>query len=118
MAFLGVSYGVAHPLPAAAMEPRFAAYLLLHGGLVPWGRALRAPIADMKNFVPRLTKPCLMLNGRYDSIFPLVCQQALFDRLGTPAEDKTWIQVDGGHALPTEREMLQLVNWLDARFRR
>jgi dienelactone hydrolase len=111
--FLGASYGVAMPLPAAIMEQRFRAFALLHGGLVPWARDLRAPISDMKNFLPRLTRPTFLLSGRYDTVFPLVSQEALYQRIGTPEADKTWIQYDGGHGFITDKEMLELVNWLD-----
>jgi len=116
--FLGSSYGIAMPLPAAIMEPRFTGYVLVHGGLVPWGRDLQAPIADMKNFLPRLTKPTLLLSGRFDTVFPSISQSALFERIGTDPTDKEWAQYDVGHGFVTDEQRLRIVEWLDRLVRR
>ena len=114
--YVGMSYGVAFPLPAAIMETRFKAYLLLHGGLVPWSRDLWAPITDMKNYLPRLTRPTFLLSGSYDTIFPVKSQQALYDHIGTVPEDKCWIRTETGHGFISDRELLRIVDWLDERF--
>ncbi|HYW42320.1 MAG TPA: hypothetical protein VE959_05660 [Bryobacteraceae bacterium] len=50
----------------------------------------------------------LMLNGRYDSTFPLATNQIpMFRMLGTPERDKRQVVEDGGHVpglLPTIKE--------------
>jgi hypothetical protein len=56
------------------------------GGLY-FQRAL--PEADQINFLPRVTAPVLMLNGRYDYGYPVKTSQlVMFRLLGTPKENK------------------------------
>lgn len=114
----GVSYGAVLGLPALAAEPRFKGMLLMFGGLLP--DKLPA-IASAVNYLPRITVPVLMVNGRFDATFPHgTSQQSLFDHLGTPAELKEWYVYEGGHST-YEGELeagviLKSVNWLESRF--
>jgi dipeptidyl aminopeptidase/acylaminoacyl peptidase len=58
--------------------------------------------------------PVLMVNGRYDYIFPLEAQRLLFDNLGTPAADKRHALFDYGHGSPPRAEILrETLGWLD-----
>ena len=53
---------------------------------------------DQADFAPRLTKPVLMVNGRYDATFPYESAQLpLFHMLGTPALDKRHVTFDTPH---------------------
>ena len=54
-----------------------------------------------------------MLNGRYDSFFPIdTSQKPMFDLLGTPEKDKRHVIVDSGH-LPRKKVNEETLKWLD-----
>jgi formylglycine-generating enzyme required for sulfatase activity/dienelactone hydrolase len=111
--YLGVSFGASVPLPIVAMEPRIRAAVLLSGGM-PSQRETPTPFVDPLNYAPRMKIPVLMVNGRYDYVFPLEAQQLLFDWLGTPAADKRRVLLDYGHGSPPRAEILhEVVGWLD-----
>ncbi len=112
IAYYGFSFGGGVAPVLLAMEPRIKAAALSSGGL--WfQRAL--PEADGTNFVTRVTTPLLMLNGRYDSLFPVESSQfAIFKRLGTPEKDKKHVIYEGGHGtLPHAEEVRETLDWLD-----
>ena len=84
--YLGVSQGTACGVIVTALEDRFKAVVFLDGGffLSPTveGR-------DQSDFAPRLKKPVLMINGKYDFTFPPdESQLPMFRMLGTPPADK------------------------------
>jgi hypothetical protein len=55
-----------------------------------------------------------MLNGEFDFFFPVeTSQKPMFDRLGTPAEDKRYVVYPGAHSLPRTEVMTELLAWLD-----
>jgi eukaryotic-like serine/threonine-protein kinase len=55
-----------------AIEPRFKAGVLVVAGL----KAERGkPEVDAFNFLQRVTVPVLMLNGKYDHVFPIETSQ-------------------------------------------
>ncbi len=115
VALFGYSWGGAMAPIVTAVETRLKASVIAVGGL-PQTRAL--PEADAFNFVPRVTIPTLMLEGRDDFIFPYETSQLpLYDLLGTPDEDKEMIAYDGlSHDIwPTRRnEMIrETLGWLD-----
>jgi len=113
LGYLGVSMGAAHGPIFAALESRLATCVFLNGGMY-----LREslPESDQLNFAPRVKMPVLMLNGRYDFIFPVeTSQRVLFRLLGTPAAHKRYVLLNGSHdfgnqEMDAKREMLQ---WLD-----
>jgi dienelactone hydrolase len=89
--YLGVSQGSAYGVVIAALEDRLKAVVLLDGGMFQQTSALAG--LDQVDFAPRLTKPVLMINGRYDATFPYESAQLpLFRRLGTAAGETsaTW----------------------------
>jgi pimeloyl-ACP methyl ester carboxylesterase len=69
------------------------------------------------NFAPRVRVPVLMINGRYDVLFPLETnQRPMFEMLGTRAEDKRHILYDAGHGVVSERPAQvrrDVLEWLD-----
>jgi pimeloyl-ACP methyl ester carboxylesterase len=62
-----------------------------------------------------MTIPVLMLNGRYDHIFPLeTSQKPLFALLGTPPADKRHVIYDAGHfPLPRNEWIPEALAWLE-----
>ena len=72
------------------------------------------PEADPMNFAPHVKIPVLMINGRYDFVFPLeTCQVPLFQALGSPPQDKKHVLFDTGHAPPFLPMMKESLDWLD-----
>ena len=57
----------------------------------------------------------LMLNGRYDSGYPVeLLQKPLFRLLGTPDKDKRHVLVDSGHNIVRSLERVrETLDWLD-----
>jgi dienelactone hydrolase/predicted Ser/Thr protein kinase len=100
LAFFGWSWGVRLGRLILAVEDRFKAGVLLAGGLERFGAS--RPEVDAINFVPRIEVPVLMLNGKYDMIFPYeVSVKPMFDLLGTPQKDKLLKLYDTDHGIPT-----------------
>jgi dienelactone hydrolase len=110
--FVGVSRGAIFGPMLLALDDRVRTGVLDLGGL-----PLQSDpeVVDLVNFVPRVTVPILMLNGRYDPILPLETSQLpLFHLLGTPPDDKRHILYDRGHEPPPPSELkAQLSRWLD-----
>ena len=75
------------------------------------------PMADPFNFLPRVTIPTLMFNGKYDSFFPVdTAIQPFYDKLGTPEADKKLVITDSNHfvaAYSANRLMRETLDWLD-----
>ncbi len=100
------------PLPLLAAESRLKTAILVSGGF-PY-REL-PPESDIVNYVSRITLPILMVNGRYDYVFPLeMSQRPLFDRFGTRPTDKRHVVLEAGHApLPRADLIRETLDWLD-----
>jgi len=116
LTYLGRSLGSEVAPLFLAVERRFAAAVLLSGGLTPFFGKL--PEINAVNFLPRVTTPVLMVNGRYDSILPVeLAQQPMFQRLGTPVAHKRHVIVETGHAVlfPEVRNEVirEVLDWLD-----
>ena len=112
--YLGVSQGGAYGVILAAIEDRLKAVVFLDGGFFQQER----PIAglDQADFAPRLTKPVLMVNGRYDATFPYESAQLpLFNMLGTAAADKRHVTFDTPHDVRQRRTDLvaAVLAWYD-----
>ncbi len=113
MAYLGVSQGTADGVIITALEERFKTVVFLDGGffLTP-----TLPAEDQVNFAPRLKKPVLMINGRYDFTFsPERAQEPMFRMIGTRAADKRRVVFDTPHDISQKREELsaEVLSWLD-----
>ena len=97
-----------------AVESRFKASVIVAGGL---GLESTQPMVDPFNFLPRVTVPTLMLNGRYDSFFPV--QSSIlpyFENLGTPEADKKLVVTDANHYVLSygrNRMTGEILDWLD-----
>ncbi len=60
-------------------------------------------------------KPILMLGGRHDYIFPLeAAQKPMFERLGSPPDQKRHVVFDAGHTNFPRADMIrEMLAWLD-----
>jgi dienelactone hydrolase len=110
-AYFGFSWGGYMGGIIPAIEPRIKASMLYVAGLtMERGRPEVEPI----NFLPRITSPVLMLNGKYDFFFPSeTAQRPFFENLGTPAADKRWSLHEGGHDVPRTVLIRESLAWLD-----
>jgi serine/threonine protein kinase len=114
LAYLGVSMGSAEGVIATTlMQDRLKTAIFLDGGYF-----LDTPPAggDQADFAPRMKKPVLMVNGRYDFTFPLEkAQNPMFVMLGTPAEDKRHVVLETPHDVTEQRPQLikTVLDWLD-----
>jgi dipeptidyl aminopeptidase/acylaminoacyl peptidase len=85
--------------------------ILVAGGLEPQhARAEAEPL----NFVPRITAPTLMLNGRYDFFFPVeTAQIPLYNLLKMPEPLKRKVVFESGHSVPRVESAKEILDWLD-----
>jgi pimeloyl-ACP methyl ester carboxylesterase len=114
LAYMAISYGASvYGQLLMALEGRIKAGVYIGGGLVHT-RKLN-PMLDSINYVPRITQPMLMLNGRYDHIYPFEqSTMRMFNLLGTPAEHKKLVSHDGGHmGFPRNLIIREVASWLD-----
>jgi dienelactone hydrolase len=112
--YLGVSQGAASGVIFAALEDRLKAVVLLDGGYFQHKHPL--PGMDQADFAPRLKKPVLMVNGRYDATFPYESAQLpMFRMLGTPSADKRHVVFDTPHDVRLRRDDLvrEVLGWFD-----
>ena len=111
LAYYGFSWGGAIAPVMLSIETRFKAAVLLSGGF-HFQRSL--PEVDEFNFAPYVTVPTLMINGRYDFIFPVgLSQNPMFQSLGTAANYKRHVVLDTGHLPPREITAKETLDWLD-----
>jgi serine/threonine protein kinase/dienelactone hydrolase len=112
VAYFGDSLGGTEGGLLPAVEKRIKVAILLSGG---FQNRRDLPEVDPFNFVPHLTIPVLMINGRYDATFPLESSsRPLFSFLGTPAKDKKHLVYEGGHGIfPRPEAVRETLNWLD-----
>jgi class 3 adenylate cyclase/dienelactone hydrolase len=94
-----------------AIEKRIKAVVLNVGGMC---MTPALPEVDQINFLPRITQPVLMLNGKHDMYFPVeTSQKPMFNFLGTPAKDKKMILYDVGHLVPRTDFVGETLGWFD-----
>ncbi|MGD8278932.1 MAG: SUMF1/EgtB/PvdO family nonheme iron enzyme [Gemmatimonadota bacterium] len=111
LAYFGISWGGAMGPVMTAIERRFRASVLVVGGLA---MQRTQPMADPFNFLPRVNAPTLMLNGRYDSFFPVeTSQKPFFDNLGTSAADRKHVITDANHFVLSYEANLAIRETLD-----
>ncbi|MBZ5494984.1 MAG: protein kinase [Acidobacteriia bacterium] len=113
IAYSGISWGARLASIFLAMEPRLRAAVLLIGG---YNLTPRSPEIDDFNYTPRVKAPVLMINGRYDFVFPLETSAAqMFKRLGTPDDRKQQVVTESGHDLSSVRGIMmrETLNWFD-----
>jgi serine/threonine protein kinase len=111
LAYEGDSWGAAMGALLPAVETRFKALILISPGFF---LQERLPEVDQLNFAPHVKAPVLMLNGRYDFLWPpRISQEPMFRLLGTPTEHKRRVVYDTGHDVPRPEMIKESLNWLD-----
>ncbi len=111
LGYLGWSWGAAMGAILPALDSRPKALVLICPGFY---MQEIFPEADPFNFAPRVTAPVLMLNGRYDFVFPPnSSQEPMFRLLGTPNENKRRVVYDTAHDIPTNEFVKESLDWLD-----
>jgi len=92
------------------VERRFRAGILIGGGLYEFSR----PEISQINYVTRVKTPTLILNGKYDTLFPPeTSAQPLYDFLGTEAKDKAIKYYETDHIPPRNEYIKETLAWLD-----
>ena len=99
-------------LPLLAVEKRIGAAVLYSGGTALHGGL---PASEqVYNYLPRVTQPVLMLNGRWDIDATPDSQQRLFELLGSPADAKKHVAYEAGHGhLPRFQVEKETLEWFD-----
>jgi dienelactone hydrolase len=114
LAYLGVSMGAAEGVIYTAMlQDKLKAIVFLDGGFF---LGEPPPGSDQADFAPRIKRPVLMVNGRYDFSFSLdKAQLPLFRMLGTAPADKRHAILQSPHDVRAQRgEMVaEVLAWLD-----
>jgi dienelactone hydrolase len=111
LAYYGFSWGGFIGSIIPAVEQRIKTSILVVAGL-PFERSL--PEVEPIHYLPRITTPVLMLNGKYDFFFPYETSQLPFyELLGTPEEHKQIILYEQGHAVPETQLTKETLTWLD-----
>ncbi len=114
LAYLGVSMGAAQGVIYCTLaQDAFKTVIFLDGG---YFLNRTTPGGDQADFAPRLKKPVLMVNGRYDFTFPLAkSQEPLFRTLGADAALKRHVVLDTPHDVSAKKtDLVQAVlPWLD-----
>ena len=75
------------------------------------------PEANPINYVPRISMPLLMMNGRYDTLIGYE-QSALpmFEMVATTAEHKVILSYATDHIPPKSEYVKETLDWLDKYF--
>jgi dienelactone hydrolase len=111
LAYLGSSWGSEAAPVILAVENRVKAGLLVVRGVQ---RTRSRPEADAINYITQGKMPVLLLNGRYDMIYPYeTIAKPLFALLGTPAKDKVQKVYDADHFVPRNELVKETLAWLD-----
>ncbi len=110
--YYGYSWGGWRSSVSLAVEPRIKTGIVEIGGLA---RFPLRPEIDPINFVTRVTQPVLMLNGRYDPLYPVEGIAGLmYDMLPLePNVTKRIVIEDGGHFVPRVVAAAETLAWLD-----
>ena len=111
LGYFGLSWGAAMGPIVLAQENRIKAAVLGWGGF--WQQK-SLPEADQINFAPRVKIPVLMVNGKYDSIFPVATSQnPLFRLMQTPERDKRLLLYELGHMIARKEMVIETLQWFD-----
>ncbi len=111
IALVGYSRGAQMSMVAGAVESRFAAVALLHGGHFDGLEHGHRPAACGANYIGRINpRPVLMINGEADTDYlPDVAVRPLQKLLG-PESTVRW--TDASHGILTEEDLSVLIDWL------
>ena len=112
LAYFGISWGGECGAQMLSIQDRFKTGILVLAGVKSNPTCL--PGQDSPSYLPRVTAPVLLLNGKYDTVFPYeISQKPFFELLGTPANHKKMILYNEGHQVPRDEMIKESLNWLD-----
>jgi serine/threonine protein kinase/formylglycine-generating enzyme required for sulfatase activity/cephalosporin-C deacetylase-like acetyl esterase len=112
IAYYGWSWGGQLGAVIPAIETRLKASILYLGGMVNDG--YQRLEADEFNYVSHVKVPTLMLNGKYDMVFPYeTTVKPMYDYMGTPEEHKVLKLYDTDHYIPRSELIRESLAWLD-----
>jgi serine/threonine protein kinase len=112
LAYYGLSWGGEFGAIIPAVEERLEVSVLIAAGLDATGRY--RPEVDGINYVGRVKIPTLILNGKYDTDFPVeTSSKPMFDLLGTRAPDKQLKLYETDHLPPRNEYVKETLAWLD-----
>jgi dienelactone hydrolase/predicted Ser/Thr protein kinase len=111
LGYYGFSWGAVMGPILLAQDARVKAAVLACGGF--WQQK-GSPEVEQINFAPRLVIPVLMLNGKYDFVFPVDTSQApMFRLFQTPDKDKRHMLFEAGHSVPRNDLVTETLRWFD-----
>jgi pimeloyl-ACP methyl ester carboxylesterase len=111
---LAISYGSQYLAPILlALESRLKSAVVVSGGVTLTIQL--DPVFDAVNWLPRVTQPVLLINGRFDHMFPYEqSQKRYLDLLGSPQGAKAQKVYDVGHfAFPGHVLPRDASDWFD-----
>jgi hypothetical protein len=113
LAYAGISWGGFMAPYLLALEQRVKAGIVVAFGVLSDGSF---PEYDQISYLSRVKIPMLMMNGKYDFDFTMETQQAFYEFLGTPEEDKVWKLYEHVHGAPTAAVVNESLAFLDKYF--
>ena len=112
--YYGSSWGGMMGPYLLALEDRIKTGILVAGGFQTQREIKGIPEIDPVNFAPRVKIPVLMLNGRFDFLYPLESAQIpMFRFLGTASEYKKHVVYETDHTVPRYEMIKETLAWLD-----
>ena len=114
LGYFGLSWGSTYAPVHTAIEDRFAASVLLVGGLYRYPPE-RPPEALPINYTSRAKTPVLLINSRNDFGVSIETNvKPLLDFMGAPDDDKRLVLIDGGHVPESPNEFIrEALDWFD-----
>ena len=111
LGYYGVSWGAVMGPILLAQDVRVKAAVLASGGF--WQQK-GSPEVEQINFAPRVIIPVLMLNGKYDFVFPVdTSQTPMFRLFRAPDKDKRHVLFEAGHSVPRNELVTETLRWFD-----
>ena len=114
LGYYGHSWGGKLGAIIPAVDDRITLNILVAAG---FSKIELFPEADELNYIQRVKVPTLILNGRFDAIFPLETNAIYFYNLiGTPEKDKSLQVIDAGHNFYKKDRIKPILDWCDKYF--
>lgn len=116
ISYYGISLGAVLGVLLGAANDDIHSLVLALGGLPALTDDAAQGMAPLiEEYATLVHQPVLMLNGRYDFLFPVEeSQKPLFNRFATDPANKKHVIFDVGHSMPTQSEVIrEIVAWLD-----